>query len=323
MEQAHKAEGAVSDETGSGETPVRFPEWIRRAWPQGRDAVFTKDLLEGHGLHTVCQSAQCPNKGECWKARTATFMILGNRCTRKCGFCAVHPGNPSGEVDMDEPERVAEAVAAMGLKHVVITSVTRDDLEDGGAGIFAATVRAIRERRPETTIEVLTPDFRGNAAHVAIIAESGPDVFGHNIETVERLYPKLRGMRCSYAEALSVLRSAADHPSPTIIKSALMLGHGETRKEVLRTLEGLLAAGCEAVGIGQYLRPTKQQQPVAEFVRPEVFAEYEQLARDMGFRFAIAGPFVRSSYRSEEMMHEPFALERRAAARQYRQEESA
>ena len=271
--------------------------------------MFTKDLVEGLDLHTVCQSARCPNMAECWQKRTATLMVLGNSCTRNCRYCAVPSGKPE-PVESDEPIRVAQAIRRMGLRHAVITSVTRDDLPDGGAEHIAATVCAVRELNPNTTIEVLVPDFLGDAAAVETVLASQPDVFGHNIETVERLYPTVRGKRCTYRTALDVLRIAAEYEPRMIVKSAFMLGHGETEDEVRQTLHDLLDAGCEAVCIGQYLRPTLKQREVEAFVTPEKFMEYEAYAYAIGFGFAVAGPFVRSSYRSEELMEARWARDR-------------
>ncbi|HNZ17970.1 MAG TPA: lipoyl synthase [Candidatus Hydrogenedentes bacterium] len=278
-----------------------FPDWIKRQWASGENSEFTKSIVSRLGLHTVCQSARCPNQGECWKRRTATFMILGNVCTRNCAFCSVKSGRPEA-LDPDEPARVAEAVRELGIKHAVITSVTRDDLPDGGAAHFARTVEAVRAANPGTTVEVLVPDFLGDEAPVRTVLASVPEVFGHNIETVERLYDALRRRKITYRDALRVLETAAAHHSGSIVKSALMVGHGEEPAEVRATLRDLLAAGCEAVAIGQYLRPTPKQRRVTAFVPPEQFKEYEVLAYQLGFKFAIAGPFVRSSYRSEELL---------------------
>ena len=278
-----------------------FPDWIKRQWASGENSEFTKSIVSRLGLHTVCQSARCPNQGECWKRRTATFMILGNVCTRNCAFCSVKSGRPEA-LDPDEPARVAEAVRELGIKHAVITSVTRDDLPDGGAAHFARTVEAVRAANPGTTVEVLVPDFLGDEAPVRTVLASVPEVFGYNIETVERLYDALRRRKITYRDALRVLETAAAHHSGSIVKSALMVGHGEEPAEVRATLRDLLAAGCEAVAIGQYLRPTPKQRRVTAFVPPEQFKEYEVLAYQLGFKFAIAGPFVRSSYRSEELL---------------------
>jgi lipoic acid synthetase len=286
-----------------------FPEWIRRPWASGQEFEFTKDLIGDLDLHTVCQSANCPNMSDCWQRRTATMMVLGNACTRSCRYCSVPAGAPES-VEADEPSRVAEAVRRMKLGHTVITSVTRDDLPDGGAGHIAATIEAIHMANPETTLETLVPDFQAVAQDIETVLEARPEVFSHNIETVRRLYPVIRSNRFDYDMALDVLRIARDSGLPSIRKSALMVGHGETVDEVKETLEDLLGAGCESVSIGQYLRPTKKQREVADYIHPDQFAAYEALALEMGFGFAVAGPFVRSSYRSEELLEAPFARAR-------------
>lgn len=283
-----------------------FPEWIRRTWGSGSDFGVTRGILDGLQLHTVCQSARCPNIGECWRRQTATVMVLGNVCTRKCAFCSVRSGRGGQTVappDPEEPGRVAEAVRLLALRHAVVTSVTRDDLADGGSGHFAATVKAIRAAKPGCTTEVLTPDFLGNREAVETVIAAGPDVFGHNIETVERLYPVLRDAAHDYGRSLGVLKSAAAAGERTAVKSALMVGHGETPDEVRATLSDLLDAGCVAVCIGQYLRPGKAEREVAEYVTPEQFEAYGRMAYAMGFAFAVAGPFVRSSYRAEELVN--------------------
>jgi len=278
-----------------------FPEWIRRKWGSGQEFADTKAILQDLGLHTVCQSARCPNIAECWRRHTATFMVLGNVCTRHCAFCSVAPGTP-GPPDADEPGKVAEAVRRLDIAHAVITMVTRDDLPDGGAEHIACTVAAIRARNPGATIEVLVSDLEGAREAILAVLRAQPDVFGHNIETVERLYPVLRDARYDYGRSLEVLRFAADQDGSAIIKSAFMVGHGETEHEVRQTLEDLRGAGCAAVAIGQYLRPTGDQTAVVEFVHPERFETYEHLAYEVGFAFAATGPFVRSSYRSEEVL---------------------
>jgi len=280
-----------------------FPEWIRRTWGSGSDFGVTKGILDDLQLHTVCQSARCPNMNECWRRHTATVMVLGNVCTRKCAFCSVRSaraGEKTDPPDPDEPRRVGEAASRLGWRHAVITSVTRDDLPDGGAGHFARTVEAVQAVSPDCTVEVLTPDFGGDLAGVETVLKAEPDVFGHNIETVERLYPVLRDTAAGYGRSLSVLRAAAG--GRAVVKSALMLGHGETNEEVRATLADLLQAGCSAVCIGQYLRPGKTERAVAEYVKPEQFEAYERAAREMGFQYAAAGPFVRSSYRAEELV---------------------
>jgi lipoic acid synthetase len=279
-----------------------FPEWIRLKWASGEAFSATREMMQNLQLHTVCQSARCPNQGECWERRTATFMILGSRCTRNCGFCSVSCGTPE-PLDAEEPTRVAEAVRQLSLKHAVVTSVTRDDLPDGGALQFARTIEAIRELTPGTTVEVLVPDFQGDRDSIRTAVEAEPEVFGHNIETVRRLYPTLRGAAHAYERALAVLQGASALASETTwVKSALMLGHGETPGEIEATLCDLLDAGCKVVYMGQYLRPTSAQRPVANFIRPEQFEAYEKMAYNLGFAFAVAGPLVRSSYRSEELV---------------------
>lgn len=255
-------------------------------------------MLRGAKLHTVCESARCPNLGECWSKRTATFMILGDICTRNCGFCAIQVGKPL-EVDADEPRRVAETARAMGLKHVVVTSVARDELPDEGSGHFAATIGALRDAIPGVIVEVLTPDFKGKRWCIRRVVESHPDIYNHNIETVERLSPRVRP-QAKYERTLDLLR-AVKNMDPTIhTKSGLMLGLGETHEEVVQTLRDLRQAGVSAVTIGQYLRPTTTRHlPVAEYVHPHRFQEYERLGEAMGFAFVASSPFVRSSYNAQ------------------------
>lgn len=274
-------------------------------------------MLSGLDLHTVCQSAHCPNQSECWDRRTATLMVLGNVCSRHCTYCAVHSGKPD-LLDKDEPAKVAEAVLRLGLKHTVLTSVTRDDLPDGGADHIARCVEAIKGASPETTIEVLVQDFNGDRAAIARVLASRPEVFSHNIETVERLHPKMRDRRFTYRQSLEVLRLARELAPEGIVKSAFMLGCGERPEEVRATLEDLHAHGCDAVSMGQYLQPTPRHHEVAEYVAPEQFKVYEELAYTLGFGFAVGGPFVRSSYRSEELLAAPFAR-----ARLHREEQHA
>ncbi len=282
------------------EPAKKFPDWIRRAWPSGEAHQEVKSLLAGLNLHTVCQSAHCPNQGECWSRRTATFMVLGNVCTRHCSFCGVNGGKPL-PVDPEEPAHVAEAARRMGVKHLVITSVTRDDLPDGGAAHIAAAIRAVKEAAPGVTIEALVQDFGGDRDAIGAVVAAGPEVFSHNIETVERLHPLMRDRRFSYAGSLAVLRTARELAAG-FVKSSFMLGCGETEAEVRATLEDLRGAGCDAVAMGQYLRPGRKNGEVADFVTPDQFRSYEQMAYDTGFTFAVAGPFVRSSYRSEALL---------------------
>jgi len=261
-------------------------------------------------LHTVCESARCPNLGECWSKRTATFMILGDICTRNCGFCAIRVGRPL-DVDPDEPRRVAEIARAMGLKHVVVTSVARDELPDEGSGHFAATIQALREAIPGVIVEVLTPDFKGKRWCVRRVVEARPDIYNHNIETVRRLSPSVRP-QARYERTLDVLRAVKNMDPAIHTKSGIMLGLGETHEEVLETLRDLRQVGVSAVTIGQYLRPTTTHHlPVVEYVPPARFQEYERIGEEMGFVFVASGPFVRSSYNaqafSEKLMAERLA----------------
>lgn len=281
---------------------TQFPDWIRRRWPSGKTFEATRNIIDGCTLNTVCVSARCPNIGECYADRHATFLILGQACTRLCGFCSVQHGNPAPVVE-DEPERVASAAAEMGLEHIVVTSVTRDDLTDGGAEQFARTVTAVRETIPTATVEVLTPDFSGDPEHIETVVNAGPDVFGHNVETVPRLTPSIRS-GAEYHRSLDVLRAAtrADSTKKLVIKSGLMVGMGERYEEVIGVLSDLRDAGCAIVTIGQYLRPSREQVDVHEFVPPELFEKYREEGLNMGFAYVSSGPFVRSSYRAREML---------------------
>jgi lipoic acid synthetase len=284
---------------GLPQEAVRRPEWLKVRLPSGDNYFELKGLMRGLRLHTVCESARCPNIGECWQHRTATFMILGELCTRRCGFCAVPKGQPAGEVDAAEPGRVAEAAAAMGLKYVVVTSVDRDDLEDGGSTIFAQTIEALSERIPDCKVEVLIPDFRGSDAALEIVLRARPDILNHNTETVPRLYSVARrGSR--YERSLRLLRHSREI-APTIpTKSGLMVGLGETFDEIRLVLEDLAAAGVDIVTIGQYLRPSREQLPVARFYTPEEFASLKQHGERAGIRHVESGPLVRSSYHAHE-----------------------
>lgn len=278
--------------------PRRLPPWLKRPLGGGPEYARTADAIGSGNLHTICQEARCPNRGECWSAGTATFLILGDQCTRHCGFCSVKPGRPAGFVDHDEPGRLAEAVARMGLKHVVITSVTRDDLEDGGATQFARCIEALRARIPRVSMEILTPDFRRcRETAIEILLPQAPFVWGHNVETVPSLYLTARaGSR--YEDSLELLRRAASAPG-IIAKSSIMLGLGETREEVLRVIDDLVSVGVRRMTIGQYLRPSADQLDVVEFVTPEVFSELGAEARRRGIPWVISTPFARSSYRAE------------------------
>lgn len=287
----------------------KFPEWLRRPWASGQDFGLTKDIIDDLKLNTVCQSAHCPNIGECWAKGTATVMVLGSTCTRNCTFCSVDSGKPTFD-DPTEPLQVGEAVKRMKLKHAVVTTVVRDDMEDGGAAHIAETIREIHRQNPETTVEILVSDFRGDKAAIATVLDAEPEIFCHNIETVERLYPKIRDQRFTYKSALNILRVARDTSPRSIVKSAFMLGLGETEDEIKATLHDLLSSGCEAVCIGQYLQPSQQQSDVQEYIHPDQFNAYQELAYTMGFQFAVCGPFVRSSYRSEALLETDFAKTR-------------
>jgi lipoic acid synthetase len=281
--------------TTPAETP-RKPRWIRSRLPGGPVYGEVRGIVEGHRLNTVCQSAECPNMGECWSRGTATFMILGNVCTRACGFCAVATGLPT-ELDLDEPRRVADAVRLMRLRHCVVTSVNRDELADGGAGIWAATIRAIREASPGTTLETLTGDFKGKADLLRQVVDAGPDIYNHNLETVERMSRAVRP-QASYERSLEVLRRATSWGMVT--KSGLMLGIGERKSEIADSLRRLRDSGVQILTLGQYLQPGKQYLPVDRWVTPEEFAEWKEFAEGIGFASVASGPMVRSSYHADE-----------------------
>ena len=276
---------------------MRLPDWIRTR--SRTDNHETKNLLRRHNLSTVCEEARCPNRGEWFAKPTATFMILGSNCTRNCGFCSVKSERPAA-VDANEPENVAEAAAEMGLRYIVITSVTRDDLPDGGAGQFAKTICAVRKRMSRVKIEVLTPDFQGDIQSLNTVLEAGPDVFNHNIETVERLYPVVRPA-ADYERSLFMLRQSKEIAPDIFTKSGLMLGLGETSDEIVAVLRDLRKVACDFVTIGQYLRPTKTNLPVVEYILPEIFEDFRIKALDMGFKYAASGTLVRSSMNAEEM----------------------
>ena len=288
-------------EKTTGRPRQRLPDWLRAPLPGGGRYAEIKTRLRERGLHTVCEEAQCPNIGECWNAGTATLMLMGDTCTRACRFCAIASNPRPPALDADEPRKAAEQVALMALDYVVVTSVNRDDLPDGGAGHFAATIRAIRARNPGTLIEVLTPDFQGVFAHIAQVVDALPDVFAHNVETVESLTPQLRDRRATFAQSLRVLAHAKAHRPEVITKSSLMLGVGETEVEVLTALQALRDHGVDAVTLGQYLRPSPWHHEVVRFVPPEEFADWQARATALGFRFCASGPLVRSSYRAGEL----------------------
>ncbi len=276
-------------------TRGKRPDWLRVKLPYGEKYKHIVDLVDKHQLHTVCQSARCPNMGECWTAGTATFMILGNVCTRSCGFCAVLTGRPDPGLDYDEPRRVAEAVEKMGIKHAVITSVNRDERKDGGAPIFAETIRLIHELG--ATVEVLTPDFRGDREACQMVYDARPDLFNHNMETVPRLYRRVRP-QAIYQRSLDVLQWAKEDGLRT--KSGIMVGLGETKEEVLALMDDFVEIGLDVMTIGQYLQPTKMHLPVEEFIHPDVFRWYKEVGEAKGIEHVESGPLVRSSYHAEQ-----------------------
>lgn len=279
------------------------PEWLRVKFFGGENYQDLKRIMRTLDLHTVCESARCPNMGECWNHRTATFMILGNICTRACGFCAVPSGKPIGPPDEDEPTRVAEAAAKMGLRYAVVTSVNRDDQPDGGAAIFARTIREIRASVPGCKVEVLIPDFRGDWNALATVMDARPEVLNHNMETVPRLYRRVR-KGAVYERSLELLRRAKEMPSgtatPIPTKTGMMLGLGEEREEVLAAMEDIARQRVDILTLGQYLQPTREHLPVARFVHPDEFAEFKRAGEAMGFKHVESGPLVRSSYHAFE-----------------------
>ncbi|MDX2187495.1 MAG: lipoyl synthase [Opitutaceae bacterium] len=279
--------------------PTRKPNWLRAKLPTGPGYSAVRNMVDHGKLHTVCQSAQCPNLGECWSRGTATLMILGNICTRSCNFCAIQTGKPT-ELDLGEPARVAEAVATMNLRHAVITSVARDELADGGASVWAATIRAIRYRNPSTAIEVLVPDFKGNMDQVDIVLAAKPDIFNHNVETVERLQKPVR-VQARYDRSRAVLRHAKSKGFTT--KTGIMLGLGEEPKEVEQTLRDLATDKIDILTIGQYLQPTPQHWPVKRWAPPEEFAHWKKFGLELGFNVVESAPLVRSSYHADEQSH--------------------
>ena len=277
-------------------TRSRKPKWLRVKLPIGENYKKVRSLVDQHKLHTICESGSCPNMGECWGEGTATFMILGNICTRSCGFCAVQTGRPE-PVDEFEPGRVANSVKLMGVKHAVITSVDRDDLKDGGADIWAQTVRAIRHQSPGTTLETLIPDFAGKWENLQIIIDVAPEIVSHNLETVRRLTKQVR-IQAKYDRSLEVLFRLKKGGMRT--KSGVMLGLGETDEEIIETMTDLRSVGLDILTLGQYLQPTPKHLPIQEFITPELFDKYGQLGKEMGFRYVESGPLVRSSYHAEK-----------------------
>jgi len=275
---------------------IKKPKWLRVKLPTGENYKKVRSLVDQHELHTICESGNCPNMGECWGAGTATFMILGNICTRSCGFCAVKTGRPES-VDEFEPGKVAHSVKTMGIKHAVITSVDRDDLKDGGANIWVQTIRAIRKQSPETTMETLIPDFSGKWENLQIIIDAAPEIVSHNLETVRRLTKEVR-IQAKYDRSLEVLFRLKKGGMKT--KSGIMLGIGETHDEIVEAMEDLRSVNVDILTLGQYLQPTQKHLAIHEFVTPERFKEYKDIGLEMGFRIVESGPLVRSSYRAEK-----------------------
>lgn len=276
------------------------PDWLKVRIPSGDNFFEVRRILRSHQLNTICEDAMCPNIAECWgKHKTATFMILGNICTRACAFCAVTSGRPT-EYDLMEPARVAAAIADLKLRHAVITSVDRDDLKDGGAMIFAETVREIRKLDPDVKIELLTPDFQGSLDSVKTIIDSGPDIFSHNIETVRRLYPSIR-FKSDYTTSFGLLKAARGMASKIFIKTGIMVGLGETKEEILELLQHAVEAGVDILTIGQYLRPSMKHAEIKKYYHPDEFKEFGEIGRKLGIRWVFSGPLVRSSYHAEDV----------------------
>jgi lipoic acid synthetase len=287
---------------GAERSTLRKPEWLKVAVPGGEGYSRVRSIVADHQLHTVCQEAMCPNIAECWTAGTATLMLMGHICTRACRFCAVDTGNPKGLLDPAEPESAARSVELMGLRYVVLTSVDRDDLQDGGAAHFAATIRAIKARNPETKVEALTPDFSGRLRDAETVLDSGADVFAQNVETVERLTHPVRDIRAGYRQTLGVLAHAKQYRGEIYTKTSLMVGLGETKEELVSAMRDLRDCAVDIVTFGQYLQPTRSHLPVARYWTPEEFAELREAGMGLGFLEVVAGPLVRSSYRAERVL---------------------
>ncbi len=277
------------------QTRIKKPDWLRVKLPIGESYKHVRGLVDNHQLHTICESGNCPNMGECWGAGTATFMILGNICTRSCGFCAVATGKPEN-VDWNEPQRVAEAMHLMKVKHAVITSVDRDELKDGGSIIWYNTIKAVKALNPDATLETLIPDFRGNVEQIQRIIDAAPEVVSHNMETIERITKQVR-IQAKYRRSLQVLKILKEGGMRT--KTGIMLGLGETKDEIIQTMYELVAVGCDVITLGQYLQPTPKHLPVQRFAHPDEFAELREIGYELGFDYVESGPLVRSSYHSE------------------------
>jgi lipoic acid synthetase len=302
----HHGIKAIKDGVASSinreQLPLKKPDWLKIKVEHSEKYDQVKDLVNQHDLSTVCQEAKCPNINECWSHGTATIMVMGSVCTRACKFCSVDTGNPKGWLDQQEPQKAASTVKTMGLKYVVITSVDRDDLEDGGAQHFANTVIEIKKENPSTAVEVLTPDFQGNTDAVDLLVKAGIDVFAQNVETVKRLTHKVRDPKAGYEQTLELLRYSKEKHPKVLTKTSLMLGLGETDEEIIDTLKDLRAHHVDIVTLGQYLRPTQNHLPVERYVSPELFNEFRDRGLEIGFLEIVAGPFVRSSYRAERVL---------------------
>ncbi len=301
--------------TNTQDTILKKPNWLRVKLPIGESYKHVRGLVDDHKLHTICESGNCPNMGECWGAGTATFMILGNICTRSCAFCAVATGRPDA-VDWDEPQRVAEAINLMKVKHAVITSVDRDELKDGGSIIWYNTIKAVKALNPDTTLETLIPDFRGFADQIQRIIDAAPEVVSHNMETVERNTRKVR-IQAKYHRSLEVLRLLKVGGMRT--KTGMMLGIGETKDEVIDTMKHLVNVGCDVLTLGQYLQPTKKHLPVLRYVHPDEFAELREIGYELGFDYVESGPLVRSSYHSEKHVFEGYGRNKWMAEKEMRE----
>ena len=288
--------------SGGDREVLRKPDWLRIRIKGGATYEKVQGIVHEHGLATVCEEAKCPNMSECWSSGTATIMLMGDVCTRACRFCAVNTGNPRGWLDPEEPVKTARSVELMGLRYVVLTSVNRDDLDDGGAGHYAACVRAVKERNPDTAVEALTPDFLGVLSDVETVVDAGIEVFAQNIETVRRLTHPVRDPRAGYQQTLDVLAHAKAYRPDVLTKTSLMLGLGETEAEILECMDELLAAGVDILTFGQYLRPTAHHYPIERYVSPEEFEQYRQWGLEKGFLEVVSGVFVRSSYRAEQVL---------------------
>lgn len=290
---------------------LKKPEWLKARLPSGKKYHQIKNLVHSMGLSTVCEEARCPNMGECWSGGTATLMLMGDMCTRGCRFCHVKTGNPKGKLDEKEPEKVARTVSLLNLSYIVLTSVDRDDLPDEGSGHFAQTISFVKEKFPSLMVEVLTPDFKGQHDLIDKVLSARPDVFAHNVETVEQLTPLVRDPRAGYTQSLKVLARAKEYNSSIYTKSSLMLGLGEKEDEILKTLKDLRAVGCDIVTFGQYLRPSRRHLPVQDYIRPEKFKEWKVVAENLGFLYSASGPLIRSSYRAGEFFLESLIKKQR------------